>query len=115
EPRRSVRSTKGPKKKSTAKSRVTPPPQSESPKNESEEKDGSDDIIRCVCGATEEDEDDDRMMIQCEGCDAWQHTMCMGIAKKHIPKVYFCEVCSPELHKPLLAQIEKGEKPWEKR
>lgn len=141
EPRRSVRSTKGvnnrlsdigtadvasptpnapvaskSRKKSTAKGRVTPPPpQSESPKNEAEEKGGSDDIIRCACGATEEDEDDDRMMIQCEGCEAWQHTACMGIAKKHIPKVYFCEVCRPDLHQNLLAQMAKGEKPWEKR
>lgn len=76
---------------------------------------GSDDIIRCVCGAKEEDEDDSRMMIQCEGCDAWQHTQCMGIPKKKIPKQYFCEICRPENHQVLLEQLEKGEKPWEKK
>lgn len=76
---------------------------------------GSDDIIRCVCGAKEEDEDDSRMMIQCEGCDAWQHTQCMGIPKKKIPKQYFCEICRPENHQVLLEQLDKGEKPWEKK
>ncbi|RPB16870.1 hypothetical protein P167DRAFT_472942, partial [Morchella conica CCBAS932] len=66
---------------------------------EEENTNGSpDDIIRCVCGAKEEDEDDSRMMIQCEGCEAWQHTQCMGIPKKKIPKQYFCEVCRPENH-----------------
>lgn len=55
------------------------------------------------------------MMIQCEGCDAWQHTQCMGIPKKKIPKQYFCEICRPENHQVLLEQLEKGERPWEKR
>lgn len=103
-----------PKKKAGgARGRVSPPPPPSS--DEEPEKDGSDDIIRCVCGATEEDEEDERMMIQCEGCDAWQHTTCMGIAKKNIPKEYFCEVCKPEVHQLLLEQMGRGEKPWERR
>ena len=55
------------------------------------------------------------MMIQCEGCDAWQHTQCMGIPKKKIPKQYFCEVCSPDRHVFLLEQMALGEKPWERK
>ncbi|KAH0614908.1 uncharacterized protein H6S33_000544 [Morchella sextelata] len=137
EPRRSVRSTKGvnnrlsdiglesaspapasgqaskAKKKTPAKERASP---DRSQTVEEENTNGSpDDIIRCVCGAKEEDEDDSRMMIQCEGCEAWQHTQCMGIPKKKIPKQYFCEVCRPENHQVLLNQLEKGEKPWEKK
>lgn len=66
-----------------------------------------------MCGAEEEDEDDDRMMIQCEGCEAWQHTQCMAISKKKIPKQYFCEICRPDQHVWLLEMMAKGEKPWE--
>lgn len=138
EPRRSVRSTKGvnnrlsdiglesasptpnsgqitkSKKKAAAKDKDRSSP-ARSQTTEDANSNGSDDIIRCVCGAKEEDEDDSRMMIQCEGCDAWQHTQCMGIPKKKIPKQYFCEICRPENHQVLLEQLEKGEKPWEKK
>lgn len=138
EPRRSVRSTKGvnnrlsdvglesasptpnsaqttkSKKKTTAKDKDRSSP-ARSQTTEDANSNGSDDIIRCVCGAKEEDEDDPRMMIQCEGCDAWQHTQCMGIPKKKIPKQYFCEICRPENHQVLLEQLDKGEKPWEKK
>lgn len=138
EPRRSVRSTKGvnnrlsdvglesasptpnsaqitkSKKKTAAKDKDRSSP-ARSQTTEDANSNGSDDIIRCVCGAKEEDEDDSRMMIQCEGCDAWQHTQCMGIPKKKIPKQYFCEICRPENHQVLLEQLKKGEKPWEKK
>lgn len=138
EPRRSVRSTKGvnnrlsdvglesasptpnsvqttkSKKKTVAKDKDRSSP-ARSQTTEDANSNGSDDIIRCVCGAKEEDEDDPRMMIQCEGCDAWQHTQCMGIPKKKIPKQYFCEICRPENHQVLLEQLDKGEKPWEKK
>ncbi|TGZ85735.1 hypothetical protein EX30DRAFT_315005 [Ascodesmis nigricans] len=132
DPRRSARSTKGvnprlnelspsPAPPSSAKRRKTTPAapattsKSQSPgaAGADAEKGPSDDIIRCVCGAKEEDEDDDRMMIQCEGCDAWQHTQCMAITKKKIPKQYFCEVCRPDQHVWLLEQMAKGERPWE--
>lgn len=131
DPRRSARSTKGVNSRfseintvetaspTPAKHRKSTPknstPASESPGKEDGVEGKPDDIIRCVCGASEEDEDDDRMMIQCEGCDAWQHTQCMGILKKKIPKQYFCEICSPEQHEFLLGQMALGEKPWEKK
>ncbi|KAL2822832.1 transcription factor S-II, central domain-containing protein [Aspergillus cavernicola] len=124
EPRRSGRSTKGqhknldmisetPSKKSKAKAHAkdksktsaepTPTP------SEHEE------IIRCICGEYEEEEDVERDMICCDDCSAWQHNDCMGLtfAKGEEPDQYFCEQCKPENHKVLLEKIARGEKPWE--
>ncbi|KAA8909955.1 transcription factor S-II, central domain-containing protein [Sphaerosporella brunnea] len=127
DPRRSARSTKGVNSRlselnvietpspAPKRRKSTPKEVVDEPAIIATEEGKPDDIIRCVCGANEEDEDDDRMMIQCEGCDAWQHTQCMGISKKKIPKQYFCEICNPELHSILLSQLELGEKPWERK
>ena len=64
-----------------------------------------------------EDEDDDRKMIICDKCGAWQHNECMEISEndKELPKEYFCEICKPEDHQELLAKVSRGEKPWEER
>ncbi|PYH93037.1 hypothetical protein BO71DRAFT_8837 [Aspergillus ellipticus CBS 707.79] len=126
EPRRSGRSTKGqhknldmitetpskktkikaqPKEKTTTKPSVEPTP---APSEEEE-------IIRCICGEYEEEEDVERDMICCDRCSAWQHNDCMGLtfAKGEEPDEYFCEICKPENHKILLDKIAQGEKPWE--
>ncbi len=127
EPRRSGRSTKGqhknldmvnetPGKKTKSKAHAkdkgskasaepTPGP------SEGEE----DEIIRCICGEYEEEEDIERDMICCDGCSAWQHNDCMGLkfAKGQEPDQYFCEQCRPENHKELLEKMARGEKPWE--
>jgi len=81
------------------------------------EEDEGDAIIRCVCGYVEEDEDDERTMVICDKCSAWQHNICMGISEnaQDLPEHYFCEQCKPEDHKELLAQMARGEKPWEER
>ena len=81
------------------------------------EEDEGDAIIRCVCGYVEEDEDDERTMVICDKCSAWQHNICMGISENadDLPEHYFCEQCKPEDHKELLAQMARGEKPWEER
>ncbi|CCC12561.1 unnamed protein product [Sordaria macrospora k-hell] len=120
EPRRSVRATKGqhkaleqldqidiPKKrgKKQAKKAV---PEPEEPEEE---------IIRCVCGATEQDEDSGEPWIACDMCGAWQHNICMGMSQysEDLPKEYFCELCKPENHQELLNGIKNGERPWEAR
>ncbi|GAQ03249.1 hypothetical protein ALT_0570 [Aspergillus lentulus] len=128
EPRRSGRSTKGqhknldmvtetPAKKSKAKAQSKdkfekpPKPSVEPTPAVSEEEE----IIRCICGEYEEEEDIERDMICCDQCSAWQHNDCMGLtfAKGEEPDEYFCELCRPENHKVLLDKIARGEKPWE--
>src|ERR1700712_4147950 len=34
-------------------------------------------IIRCICGATESDPDDEEPWIACDICQSWQHNVCM--------------------------------------
>ncbi|KAL2169337.1 hypothetical protein VTG60DRAFT_6111 [Thermothelomyces hinnuleus] len=122
EPRRSVRATKGqhkaleqldqaietPKRRGGNKKTKKTAPEPEEPEEE---------IIRCVCGATEQDEDSGEPWIACDQCGAWQHNICMGMSQytEDLPKEYFCELCRPENHQELLAGIAKGEKPWEAR
>ncbi|KAJ2398456.1 Histone deacetylase complex subunit [Coemansia sp. RSA 2559] len=60
-----------------------------------EEDEGDDGVVRCVCG----ERNDGELMIQCEICQVWQHTLCMGIRDEaHIPDKYYCEKCRPEDH-----------------
>ncbi|KAK4098015.1 SPOC-domain-containing protein [Parathielavia hyrcaniae] len=121
ETRRSARATKGqhkaleqldqaievPKRRGTKKGKKAAP-EPEEPEEE---------IIRCVCGATEQDEDSGEPWIACDQCGAWQHNICMGMSQytEDLPKEYFCELCRPENHKELLAGIAHGERPWEAR
>ena len=79
--------------------------------------DDADAIIRCICGYVVEDEDDDRVMVICDNCEAWQHNECMEISEnsEDLPDQYFCELCKPEDHKQLLAKVARGERPWEER
>lgn len=74
-------------------------------------------IIRCICGCVEEDKDDERTMVQCDGCQVWQHNECMEISEDNdeLPDDYFCELCRPEDHVELLSKVARGEKPWEER
>lgn len=121
EPRRSGRATKGqhtkdredsedaPKQKGKAKGKKS----KTEPEAEEEEEEGDDEIIRCVCGQYEEEEDNPRSMICCDKCSAWQHNDCMGLPEDYSPPKYFCEQCRPSAHKELLAAMARGEKPWE--
>ncbi|KAJ4144492.1 hypothetical protein LMH87_003373 [Akanthomyces muscarius] len=120
EPRRSVRATKGqhtksfdeleqpavPKRRQTKKSRKA--------QDEEEQSQEPEEIIRCVCGATEQDEDSGEAWISCETCYAWQHNVCVGVSsyEDEIPEYYWCEQCRPQDHKELLDGIAKGEQPW---
>ncbi|KAJ5993623.1 hypothetical protein N7451_009347 [Penicillium sp. IBT 35674x] len=119
EPRRSGRATKGqhknlelpdapskkgkgksPKEKSGSKASAEPTP---GPSEDGEEEE----IIRCICGEYEEEEDVERDMICCDQCSAWQHNDCMGLvfAKGAEPDQYYCEQAAGE--------NRQGEKPWE--
>ncbi|KHN95886.1 Spen-like protein [Metarhizium album ARSEF 1941] len=122
EPRRSVRATKGQHTKSFDELEPAVPPKRRQTKKtkKAQEKDHSqepDEVIRCVCGATEQDEDSGEAWISCETCYAWQHNVCVGVSsfEDEIPDNYWCEQCRPEDHKELLAGMAKGEKPWEAR
>jgi hypothetical protein len=74
-------------------------------------------IIRCICGATESDSDDEEPWIACDSCQSWQHNVCMGISTfdEDVPDKYFCEECAPEQHKELLESMKRGEEIWVER
>jgi hypothetical protein len=127
EPRRSGRATKGQHKNlelpdDTGKKGKSKNPKEKSAKLSTEPTPGPSDgegdeeeIIRCICGEYEEEEDVERDMICCDQCSAWQHNDCMGLTfpKGQEPDQYYCEQCRPENHKVLLARMQAGEKPWE--
>lgn len=96
---------KGGRPKASKKATPSPPPED------------ADAIIRCICGYVEEDKDDERAMIQCDSCQAWQHNECMEVSEDpdELADDYFCELCRPEDHVELLAKVARGEKPWEER
>ncbi|KAI1979152.1 Transcription factor bye1 [Ophidiomyces ophidiicola] len=123
EPRRSGRATKGQHKNLDM---PEPPPSKRKGKTQGQRKQTSseatppaaneeEEIIRCICGEYEEEEDVERDMICCDKCSAWQHNDCMGLAfaKGDEPAEYFCEQCKPENHKILLEKMACGERPWE--
>jgi hypothetical protein len=120
EPRRSGRATKGqytkdrdiqegaPKKKGKGKGS-----KAKAIEEEEEGDEEGEEIIRCVCGTYEEEEDVPRAMICCDRCEAWQHNSCMGLEEDYQPETYFCEQCKPEDHKELIAAMARGERPWD--
>ncbi|KAI6778548.1 Spen-like protein [Emericellopsis cladophorae] len=128
EPRRSVRATKGqhtrpldeldqaagPKRRQNKKPGASKKLKG---KEETPAEDEGDELIRCVCGALEQDDDPNLSWVACDGCGAWQHNICVGVSvyDDEIPDKYWCEQCKPEDHKELLEGIKRGEKPWEDR
>ena len=126
EVRRSGRATKGqnPKNQDDGPDFATPKPRgkggrAKAPKRAtpSPPPEDADAIIRCICGYEEEDKDDERAMIQCDSCQAWQHNECMEVSEDpdELPENYFCELCRAEDHVELLAKVARREKPWEER
>ena len=119
EPRRSGRATKGQhtkdrdendsKKKAKGKGKRS----KSEPEPEDEDEGDDEELIRCICGEYEEEEDNPRTMICCDSCSAWQHNDCMGLAEDYQPEKYFCELCKPADHKKLFAAVKAGKKPWE--
>ncbi|XP_057849349.2 PHD finger protein At1g33420 isoform X2 [Cryptomeria japonica] len=48
--------------------------------------------VKCSCGASE---DDGELMIQCDKCQVWQHTRCVGILDtKGVPQTFICKECN---------------------
>lgn len=90
------------------------PTQSVEPE-EGDEDEEEETIYRCVCGVQREI--GGRDMICCDGCDAWQHNICLNLPSSDIwgDKPYYCEQCHPEDHQELLAAIARGEKPWARK
>lgn len=76
---------------------------------QAQENQEDDDRIRCVCGQTEEIEDEDKDFVQCDQCHVWQHNQCVGLPAE-IPETqdYFCERCRPDLHQKLLRDMANG-------
>ncbi|KAH0407214.1 hypothetical protein KCU90_g23216, partial [Aureobasidium melanogenum] len=75
-----------------------------------------DEVIRCVCGDTKDDEVG-RQYVSCDTCEVWQHNVCMGVPleEENQPEHYFCELCAPNDHKELLDALKRGEKLWQTR
>lgn len=48
-----------------------------------------DDVVKCICKNTQEE----GFMIQCEVCNCWQHSTCVGLSDKSVPKTYACFYC----------------------
>jgi hypothetical protein len=127
EPRRSVRATKGQHTKSLdildqtaefTKKRASRKASSKKASQDAVSGAEEDEIIRCICGVTEQDDESDEDWIACDSCSAWQHNVCMGVTtdKAALEDLhYWCEQCRPENHKELLDAISRGEKPWEER
>lgn len=121
EPRRSVRATKGQHKALEAQDQPIEAPKRRGKKSKKaapEPEEPEEEIIRCVCGAKDQESTDpNEPWIACDTCGAWQHNICMGMSQytEDLPKEYFCEQCRPENHKELLDGMKKGEKPWEAR
>lgn len=115
EPRRSVRSTKGQHKALDQLDQPSDQPKKRGRKKKEEKQEEPEEIIRCVCGVTDQDSTDpNEPWIACETCDAWQHNVCMGqsIFEEDLASKYFCEQCRPADHKELLEGVASGEEPW---
>jgi hypothetical protein len=46
--------------------------------------------------------DEGGLMVECEGCNVWQHAQCMDVPEDDVPEHYYCEQCDPSLHVELL-------------
>ena len=52
---------------------------------------GIDGVVKCSCGAKE---DDGERMVNCDFCSIWQHTRCVGIDdNKSMPPFFLCVEC----------------------
>lgn len=70
------------------------------------------DTVRCVvCGTTDENYDEENDphgdMVQCDGCDTWQHIKCMtGKDVLEASSTYYCNVCNPSAYPDVKCAID---------
>ncbi|KAK3360809.1 temperature dependent protein affecting M2 dsRNA replication-domain-containing protein [Lasiosphaeria ovina] len=77
---RSVRATKGQHKALEQLDQAVDTPKRRGKKGKKaapEPEEPEEEVIPCVCGATEQDEDSGEPWIACDQCGAWQHNICM--------------------------------------
>ncbi|EOY16518.1 RING/FYVE/PHD zinc finger superfamily protein, putative [Theobroma cacao] len=56
-------------------------------------------IVRCECGAQD---DDGERMVSCDICEVWQHTRCCGIEDSEaVPPLFVCPGCCASLGPPM--------------
>lgn len=78
-------------------------------------------VVRCPgCGANEDnydaENDPNGDMVQCDGCNSWQHIRCMTNGKESIDSVlnddgnYYCDQCDPSRHLRLLGKVSDEDK-----
>ncbi|CAI6331844.1 unnamed protein product [Periconia digitata] len=91
------------------------PTRSQSAQSEDNNDEEDDAVIRCVCG--EQRDIRGRQMICCDQCEVWQHNQCLDLPEGEYwdNRSYYCERCKPEDHRELLAAMERGEKPWNRK
>jgi hypothetical protein len=111
-----VRATKGQHKALEHFDQPIELPKKRGKKGKQAAQDAEEEIIRCVCGATEQDGPPEPW-IACDICQAWQHNICMGISpyKEDAPKNYWCEKCHPQDHKELLESLKTKKPLWVER
>lgn len=73
---------------------------------------------RCICDNNPENRRYDLEQtesISCNGCNTWQHRICMGYPEADWLDEYCCEDCKPDQHLETLATVEQGRKIWSER
>ncbi|OKL56041.1 hypothetical protein UA08_08729 [Talaromyces atroroseus] len=69
---------------------------------------------RCICKSMD---NGGHLMIQCESCNHWLHTKCVGLDRANLPPVYICIYCSStpmrggRLRDPLAGVPQAGSSP----
>ncbi|KAG5363137.1 Transcription factor BYE1 [Yarrowia sp. B02] len=92
----------------TPKTRPKTPTKPKSPAKTKPKKADEEGIVRCPCGATEDDPSDGKIMIECEDCLEWQHSQCVLQTNdlEQVPDHYVCNECSAKKPK------EEEDKPY---
>ena len=49
-------------------------------------------VVQCVCGATGEEDEEEREYVQCERCEVWFHSECVGFESSRHP-TFTCVKC----------------------